>query len=455
MADNSYRLVLQCTMDNEDYAVEFDNIENENVNDTSDITNHPLVSGDIIADHMYRLPVNMTVTGTFSLYGNRPTIYAGNYNDRLTNIEAFFTRVKNEGIFCRLIKLSRGNNTSSRFLARDNMVLTSISWTEKQSSVNFTFNFTEAITAKVQDVDMSEDETDESLPAITDAATLDFTDTLLDWNEVNRVVVAQLQDAGLITQEFLGYAIEIAKGYFIGAATGIAIGSGVAILLSMTGALAVIPGPGWVAAGVVVAIGAIAGAIWGIFTNIKKAIAEKEYKIKQFQLYNDDAKNKAEVDRFCNYLGNIHLHLETLEDRLHLYSIASNEPQECMLYLDDNYYIFKFSRNNTNGKYGLEVVDVEGRHPSSGQGGVMNELVGYSNIGECTDSNHLFRTTGKGSWVYIINLANEKAKAEGKSQEEVEELNKDLTNYAVLVTDVNMSRFSDLLKDIIVDAMKR
>ena len=96
MADNSYRLVLQCTMDNEDYAVEFDNIENENVNDTSDITNHPLVSGDIIADHMYRLPVNMTVTGTFSLYGNRPTIYAGNYNDRLTNIEAFFTRVKNE-----------------------------------------------------------------------------------------------------------------------------------------------------------------------------------------------------------------------------------------------------------------------------------------------------------------------------------------------------------------------
>lgn len=464
MAENAYRLVLQCKIDDEDFDVEFDNIDNESITDTSDITNHPLVNGDMIADHMYRMPVNMNISGTFSLYGNRPTAYSGTYNDRLSNIESFFTKIKNEGIFCRLVKLSKADNVSSRFMARDNMVLTSITWNEKQSSVSFSFNFTEAIVARIQDVQYEEDTIDVNLPAITDAATLDFTDTLLDWTEVDRLVVYQLVEAGIITQEFLDYstkavtstALEVVASAALGGGVGLVGASavGISILVAIFG-IGSIPVWGWIAAGALATIVAVGVGIYFGVKAYERAEAEIKYKVRAFELYEDDKKNQAEVERFCNYLGRIHQNLETLEEHLHVYGIASNEAQECMLYLDDNYYIFKFSKNNTNERYSLEVITADGKHPEGGLGGMMSELVGFSNISECTDSNELFRTAGKGSWVYVMNLASEKAKAENKTEKEVEELNKDLRNYAIFVSEINMSQFSDAIQELVVEAMTR
>lgn len=101
--DTGFSFVIECNVDNEHLELEFDKINENITTSTSDITTHPLVNGDVIADHMYRNPVNVNVSGTFSLNGNQRTQYFGS-NDRLTNIETLFEKIKKQGIFCTLKK---------------------------------------------------------------------------------------------------------------------------------------------------------------------------------------------------------------------------------------------------------------------------------------------------------------------------------------------------------------
>lgn len=447
--DNSFRLVIRTNVDDEDLMIEFDRVDESTISTTSDITNHPLVTGDMIADHMYRNPITMSVTGSFSLNGNKPTTFPGS-SDRLSNIETLFEKIKNKGAFCELVKMSRANDSSTRFLVRKNMVLTSITWTERQNSLNFSFNFTEAITANVQTVEYDIDVTDSNLPAITDASTLDFTDTLLDWQQIDEIVTRQLYDVGLVTAEFLQYAVDTAKamaaGTLVGAVAGIVVGYSVLIGISL--AVGSIPVAGWIAAGIIVAVGFIVGLFIGLFQGIKKAEAQRKYKVQAFELYEDDRRNQQEVERFANYIGSIHQNLEYLEDVMQVYGIASNENQECMTYIDDKYYIFTFTKNNTSGKYGLVVKDIEDKVVAS-----MPVIDGLTNIGECTRSNCLFRTSDGGFFIYLINLKAEEAINDGKSQEEIDEINNDLTSYAIFVSQTDMEQFNSMISEIVVNAM--
>ena len=64
--DNSYRVVIETELDDQELFIEFDKVDDTDISSESDITTHPLVNGDTIADHMYRTPVTMSINGSFS-----------------------------------------------------------------------------------------------------------------------------------------------------------------------------------------------------------------------------------------------------------------------------------------------------------------------------------------------------------------------------------------------------
>ena len=47
-----------------------DSIEDVQVDESSQLTTHPIVSGDMVADHMIKEPCSMTITGELSMNGS-------------------------------------------------------------------------------------------------------------------------------------------------------------------------------------------------------------------------------------------------------------------------------------------------------------------------------------------------------------------------------------------------
>lgn len=466
--DNSFRLVIAVNTDNGIEYYESDIISNVNVNASSTITTQPIVNGDVIADHMFREPVTMTIAGSFSLNGNKATEYSG-ATDRLAAIEQTFENIKNNGLFCTLTTMNRSNSSITRFLQRENMVLTGINWTEHQNSLDFNFNFNEAITIDVYESTATIAD-DENLPDITDATSLDFTDQFLDTEVVLTLIVKTLVDYELIDADFLEYFnANIGQDVLIGLGIGVAAA---ATIIIITGTITAISTGTLIAAGsTTAAILASAGPVgWGIgitavvacvvVAGIATAIkAEKKRQAealftKTFKLYdNDELKNEQEIERFANYLAQVYENLEVLEDYCQIYGISTNVAQECMLYVDDAYYIFKFEKNNTTGNWSCSVTDVN----SNQQGQTIVDMSScISDITKCNNSNRLF-TTSSGYSVYLMSLAENKVglQTDDGTTKSLSELQKDLTNYVMLVAQIDMQQFSNVLSDLVINAMKK
>lgn len=449
-------------LDELNQPIEFDVLSAKSVSTASNITEYPMINGDTVADHMIRQPISITLTGKFSLYGNKPFAFIGS-NDRLTNIETFFERLKNEGVMCSIVTRDRGPSSSQRFKVRENMVLTNIRWTEQQASLDFDLTFTEALL-----VNMTEpvpEYTDENLPAITDPAALDFTDTLLDMSKVDEIVINMLRSLELITDDFLKYVLDSIEDYtsgdssafVVGLSTSAIAGLGVALV-----ALSNIPVAGWIATAIIAGVGFIVGGIWDICKSALKHYREKYWNVKTFQLSKDSKKNQQELVRFLTYINNIHKQISYLNDVMQVYGIGSNQEQECMFYIDNNYFIFTFKKNNVASTQFKTVwsCSIESAN------GYKDEIPDISaralkTITECTTSNMIFRTqTSSGYWVYLINT--ELFTVENADYPNSEARNKsimkcesNLTSYKVFVSQADMTNFSNKLADIVVDAMKK
>ena len=145
-----------------------DFLEDRSIRASSTIVSQPLQNGDTMSDHMYRNPTELELSGKFSLNGRnwQNDSYTDIYNtdDRLTAIEWVFEWIKNNGSLCTITTVatdidnvdhfsydSNGNvsgninPSNTRFITRENMALTNISWKEKQNTLEFTFSFKEVI----------------------------------------------------------------------------------------------------------------------------------------------------------------------------------------------------------------------------------------------------------------------------------------------------------------------
>ena len=327
------------TNENEDRQIVLDTVNDVNVTASSDLTTHPVPSGDIIADHLIKQPCSMSISGAISLNGGQALV-VDKAGPRLANVQQMFEDIKNNGYRCEIYKISTLSKdiqslSEIRFLSRSNMVLTNINWTERINSLTFSFNFSQILVAQVQEYDVDVD--DAYLPNINDPATLNFTDTLIDWQQVDTMLIKTLFDFELITRDFLDSVAAAGSAGLL--AAGVAAGVAIAVSLAVGASIPVV---GWIAVGVI-AIGA------ALVTFFKSLVKKTKYKIDTFKHYSDDRKNQKEVVRFSNFVGEIHNNIAQLNNNLKVYQPSANEDQECMVSIGGLYYIFNFSKNNTTG----------------------------------------------------------------------------------------------------------
>lgn len=423
MADFAVTITYLDT-DNAYKTIVLETVNDVTVSTTSELTTHPIVNGDLVADHMIKQPCTMGISGTLSLHGSQVLTFVGE-GSKLANAQSVFENIKNNALLCEIVKISNISN-EIRFLQRSNMALTSIQWTESINSLQYTFSFTQVMLASVKEYEVSTD--DMFLPNITEPSTLNFTDSLIDWEQVDTSLIQILRTNKLLEEDFL-----VSLQSLTSAQVSALIAAGL-----VTVALNAIPFIGHIATIVIAIVAAAIVFVTALVNWITGLINRSKYRIKVFKAYENDKKQQKEVARFCNFTGSIHIQLQQLNNVLHVYQIASNEEQECMISIANNYYIFTFTKNNTTGKYKCVVTDINEKERA-----VINDLSSaLESIDQCTTQNSIMRADESGAYVYLMYAASN------------EDANRnDLTNYMIFVSEVNMEEYDKLIEDIIEEAL--
>ena len=430
---SEYAVTISCKLNDEDTnltTIVLDSVDDSNVSLNSSITSSPLVNGDVISDHMYKEPITYSFSGVLSHNGSK-TIVVDKDGSRLSDIQEIFEKIKNNGILCTIVKikiLDKIDKNEAQFKIRNNMVLQSISWTEKINSLGFTFSFKEIMTVDIKEPE--KDISDNFLPNVTDPNQLSFTDALLDWEQVDTLVIKTMDKYSLIGEKFKNFLqgcgiadIATIAGATVGFVLAGVIAKSIGIALSTLGPIGILVG--------VIAVVGIA-----LINFIKKKIEENKYRVKVFEYYKDDKKNQAEVKRFVNFIGDIHKQISKLNDYIKVFNISSNEIQECLLGIDNIQYNFKFEKNNTTNEYTLKVLDIDDNLVKN-YGSVISAL---TNISQCTSSNAMFRVEGSGTYVYLMRTGEDKT---------------DLTSYNILTSTIKLENYVDMLTEIINNALLR
>lgn len=468
-ATDGYRFVMMPDFNlnddvEEDEVIEFDTIMGVSSNSASNITQYPLVNGDIVADHMTRQPITLTISGTFSLIGNKPTLFTGDSNDRLTNIETYFENIKNRGTLSTIVMRSRKNNIE-RFTRKRGMALTDIRWNYSQISLGYSFTFKEVLLINVDEFEEPPEEMliDENIPAITDGESFSFTDEFVDPDQIYLTMLLILIREGIVDSDFLAYyqsnsplykeVIQRATGnpmtegeiYGLSAAIGLGTGVLVGSLVVAFGA----SGPvGWIAGAVV---GVIAGliALAGLF--------DRKYKIEEFRLASSDLQNMNEVRRLDNMNSELFREIHILDEASQFFKFPTDGAQECLLYINNNYYVFNTVRNNTTNEWELTVVGADKYEYVNKISMKANAL---KSLADVSNESHLFRTDGGGWYIYLYidnlyEIENNTALSETERNTQINECYSKTSNYGIIVSQAILTDFNDKLTQIIENALRR
>ena len=337
-------------LDDKNQTILIDTIEDVDISLSSTITTHPVANGDLIADHMYKEPLSLTLKGAFGINsGTRFTTYSGPQS--LGYIQKLFERIKNEAVICKVMKL---DNTlgpqypSGRFLVRNNLVLSQISWTEGINTLGFSFTFTEIMLVTYKSYQVNTD--DRYLPSVELAEQRAFSQTFLSWEKLDSLVISILYDAGLITQEFL-QDVASNSGWIIGGVIGANVGIGSIIAMIVSGSATAGP--------MGLAIGAAAAGItalgYGIYKIVDNIIKTAKYKIEAFTNYEKDKES------FENFIGVIHTQVIEFVNNILVYEFDLGENKDgtsksIAVNAYNDYYILDFIRKNTH--YSSDVYNV-------------------------------------------------------------------------------------------------
>ena len=419
---SEFAVVISCKMNESDStntSFVLDTVDDTSVTSNSVIATHPIVDGDIVADHIYNQPDSLTLTGTFSLNGTKG-IVVNQEGAKLEQVQLLFEKIKKEGIICSVVKIHNDENKNIRFKLHKSMVLNHITWIEKANSLDFTFTFTEVLLVNIKK-DLLPDQSDKYLPEITDPVTLNFTDTFIDWESITASINNILSSEKLITEDFLYYLSSMTETTLAAIGISLILAAHIMVVLHLSNPIGLV-------------IGAAVGIVYGITKAIINFVRGQKYKIQQFQLYKEEEKNRKEVERYCNFQDELHKNLMQLNNAIKVYNIGSNTSQECSLSIDNNYYWFVFTKDNTTGNYKLEIKD-------------MNESIkkvkldissSPTNFSQLHSNNSLYRAAEGGSYIYLICPNEDKT---------------DLTNYYIVVSSMNLDKYNEAVTRIIKNAI--
>ena len=326
-------------------------VDDNTVQASSTVTEYPIVDGSLVADHMFKEPVTYSISGTWG-YNNLDTYKVPKNNALLSTFQKTFEDIKNNGTICDIVKITTREN-GPQFLKRTNMILQSLSWTEGTNNLSYTFTFRQVLSQEigVQDIDT----TDIFLPQYEELLSLNFTDTLIDWSLMDKLIVKFCYDSKIIDDEFLdfiqtdGYpAIAVALGAsavaIVKTATAIGAWKAVASAGVMVAVKATAKALGWIGIAIILIITAA--------EIVEAAIKEKDRKKLVFKSTTEDA------IRFAEFILEVHNALLVLNSSIHIYQISNNSPHEAVLGIEDMYYIFKFYKDNLTSGWQVDVRNI-------------------------------------------------------------------------------------------------
>lgn len=445
MAD--YAALIGFWLDGEYEQVVLSTVDDTTINSSAEIATHPLVNGDVVADHMIKQPISLSLAGMID-NKEAKAILIKDQSMTLGNIQDTFERIQKEGILCDVTKIKvneKSEGTPVSFLTRQQMALNHVTWTEGINSMSFSFNFTQVLLTDVLDYNI--DPLDENLPDITMPEVSNFATELFDVTYADVYFTKMLYDRDLMTADFLDllttlgyesilYLVGSSVAVIVGAIVGAAVAAGIVKIAAGIGVTLSAAIPGWgavIGAGIVLSVVTVA-CIVHLGIMISKWITRTStYRIKQFKRYKSDKKNNQEVKRFGKLIEGLHNQLNTLNSQMLPFRIQTNQPQEALVSIGNQYYDFVFERNNTTNKWSMKLIDMNNK--------VLAEM---SNVQAAPTSimqegiKYLYKTNDN-YYLYII-----------KSQESTEDLD-DLTNYCIVASLTDLSDFGKELEEILLN----
>lgn len=411
-----------------------DAVDNFQVAGQNEMTSHPMVTGDVVGDHIIVQPCQITFNGTISLNASSPV-------KSLSSIQKIFEDLKDNGVLCTVAKVKTASN-EFRFLKRNNMVLTGIVWTEHINSVDFNFTFNQAL---LDNVAVTQVAAGKFLPDIVEPRTLTFQGTLISTEELYNEIIKALIESGVVEEQFWEQAIN--SGVLAGVAavgavaaftaagmTTVISGTAVGAAIAAAGASSSIPVAGWVVAGVIL----LAVAAWGITNLITEAIEAGNLKFKAFKAdFKDYEEERAENERFASMMDQIYTQVSVVNDWFKCYGFDSDDPQECMLNIGGTYHVFTFTRNNVASSWNCVVTAFDG----GGEKEVCSKKISfakeYGGLGAGDAFCKIKTSSGSEDTTYYVYFV-----GSGK-----------LTESFMLVASIEPSKFTESLIDVIESAI--
>ena len=377
-----------------------DTLEDDNITSSSTITRHPIVTGDLVADHMYRNPDTLTLRGIFSLNGSKGIVVVEGDN-KLNKIQDLFEDIKNKGLLCDITRVKIESDDSGKqspvFKSRKNMILSNISWTQGINDVNYTFTFNEALIMSVDFVPPTSD--DNFNPNISDFVKSTFTDSLFDVEIVKNLTVQILKEQNLIDEKALNNFTKKST-------------------ILIVGGLFTPFGIGTIASGIAYAVG--------------KSKFENKRRVKAFRYYQNSNKNEKEAKRFNDMINDIYKQFKIFNEHILVYQVSKDEDQETILQIGSEVYVFKFTKSNVNkSACQLQILD-----------GDDNQVGVISNLSSAPDNILALSTTPP-----ILTVDNNQVFIVCDKEDEKEK--QKLTNYYILVSDIDFKKFNNMVVEII------
>lgn len=475
------------------------------INSSSDITTYPLLTGDILSDHKYDEPVTINLDCVFSLNGKFRDSFTGYESkmSKLKNIENYFESVKKYG---KTISLIYSSNGYEMFQKRDNLIIKSLTFKPAINSISVSMTLQEVyFFTSTTEIAVAE-YVDENLPTYSQFTTLDFTEDVLGSQEVYRLVQNTMLDLGLISKDFftgltniisLGLIdfdanmvegiidFAVISGFITAVAVGVIVTSLVkAGVITAVSVLASNP-LGWVVGGVLL----IAGFGWCIYKLIKNA--KRQSLINSFRLYTLTNQMVDESNRYCETLKKCQEAMDEVaeNENLKIYGFSSNiNKQDMYLSIDSNTYNFYFEKDSNTLNWTMKVTKIATTEEEIKLNG-SSEMIGKNGIFALETKDALFHTDNFVR-VYLINTAlslldddeslksflndewkkgtitylnytdeqiadTENPPSDLLSRYKKDGLYKDLTKYYIIVTDTDIEKLTNKLKDGIYESLKK
>lgn len=454
-----------------------DTQDDKQVTASAQIASQPLQDGDTMSDHMYREPVTVSLSGSFSLNGKNWNDDSYNFiskGDRLTNIQEAFEQILNEGLLCTLTTINEEDlqytsqngygvksDARNRFKIRKNMALKSINWVESQNTVKYTFNFNEVIMVEVQAQyePLSEAEMQElGLPNINYPQASNLGSVMIENGVVPKYIIQDLYEKGYLDKDWL----EIAKDSFselwgpvvvaavVAVVSAVAIGVAVGLGLAITASIFPV---GTVIAGV-----AALGICIGMF--IKKCVdkhkeeeaarLERAKREKAFKLINGSAEQDAE--RFKDLIDTVVSDVNRLQTNLFIYNINSNEEQQVVLNIANVDYIIDFIKSyGVDEDHYLWRANVKYMDDSFVK--TKNTWCPVANIYDLNPSNNLWFKDLYGKYqVYLVNPSLDERVND--TEEKLQNARQHLDGYSIWVSEGNIQDHIKKIAKAIDDSLR-